>query len=491
MSKFSNRSGSEDKGRSRSRADKKSGKTTSGDKDKSKNYKAKRSFTKNKGFRDTKEVKSGDRPRRSFAGSEDRKPFKKDFGSERSTSSDRPKRSFGGGDDKKSFKKDFGKDQYADRPRRSFKEDPKDKFSKPRRDSDSFSERKSFRDSDSKPKRNFDDSVERKSFKKVIKKKEDKFSGFKKATSKYSDRPKSSSNGVPAKRRFTKPRKTDEGDTTRRVKFDEFEEGKAFAPQASRGTFGNKRGAKKNGPAAKQTGTDGLMRLNKYLSNAGVASRRDADNLILSGVVKVNGVVVDKLGTKINPTDKVTYGDATVKAERKVYLLLNKPKDYITTVDDPKERKTVMELVSGACRERIYPVGRLDRNTTGLLLFTNDGEMTTKLTHPKFGVKKVYHVSLNKGLKPEDFTAIVEGVELEDGIVKADDLAFVGEGKKEVGIEIHSGRNRIVRRIFEHLGYDVIKLDRVVFAGLTKKDLPRGKHRFLTAREISFLQMIG
>ena len=233
------------------------------------------------------------------------------------------------------------------------------------------------------------------------------------------------------------------------------------------------------------------MRLNKYLSNAGVASRRDADNLILSGVVKVNGVVVDKLGTKINPTDKVTYGDATVKAERKVYLLLNKPKDYITTVDDPKERKTVMELVTGACRERIYPVGRLDRNTTGLLLFTNDGEMTTKLTHPKFGVKKVYHVSLNKGLKPEDFTAIVEGVELEDGIVKADDLAFVGEGKKEVGIEIHSGRNRIVRRIFEHLGYDVIKLDRVVFAGLTKKDLPRGKHRFLTAKEISFLQMIG
>jgi 23S rRNA pseudouridine2605 synthase len=174
-----------------------------------------------------------------------------------------------------------------------------------------------------------------------------------------------------------------------------------------------------------------------------------------------------------------------------VYLLLNKPKDYITTVDDPKERKTVMELVSGVCRERIYPVGRLDRNTTGLLLFTNDGEMTTKLTHPKFGVKKVYHVSLNKGLKPDDFKLITEGLELEDGIVKADDLAFVGEGKKEVGIEIHSGRNRIVRRIFEHLGYDVIKLDRVVFAGLTKKDLPRGKHRFLTAKEISFLQMIG
>jgi len=234
-----------------------------------------------------------------------------------------------------------------------------------------------------------------------------------------------------------------------------------------------------------------LIRLNKYLSNAGIASRRDADSLIVSGTVKVNGVVVDQLGAKISPTDKVTYGDSAVRTERKVYLLLNKPKDYITTLDDPKERKTVMELVTGACRERIYPVGRLDRNTTGLLLFTNDGDMTTKLTHPKFGVKKVYHVSLNKGLKPEDFKAITEGVELEDGVVKADDLAFVGEGKKEVGIEIHSGRNRIVRRIFEHLGYDVLKLDRVVFAGLTKKDLPRGKHRFLTGKEISFLQMIG
>jgi 23S rRNA pseudouridine2605 synthase len=172
-------------------------------------------------------------------------------------------------------------------------------------------------------------------------------------------------------------------------------------------------------------------------------------------------------------------------------MLLNKPKDYITTMDDPQERKTVIDLIKGACKERIYPVGRLDRNTTGLLLLTNDGELTTKLTHPKFGVKKVYHVSLNKGLKPDDFKAIIEGVELEDGLVKADDLAFVGEGKRDVGIEIHSGRNRVVRRLFEHLGYDVLKLDRVVFAGLTKKDLPRGKHRFLTAKEISFLKMIG
>lgn len=235
----------------------------------------------------------------------------------------------------------------------------------------------------------------------------------------------------------------------------------------------------------------GLIRLNKYLSNAGVASRRDADDLISSGAVKVNGIVVDQLGYKIKPTDKVTYGDQAVKGERKVYLLLNKPKDYITTMDDPQERRTVMQLISGACKERVYPVGRLDRNTTGLLLFTNDGELAAKLTHPKHGIKKVYHVSLNKGLKADDFKAIIDGVELEDGLVKADDLAFVGEGKKEIGIEIHSGRNRVVRRLFEHLGYDVIKLDRVAFAGLSKKELPRGKHRFLTAKEISFLQMIG
>lgn len=525
MGKFNNKSGSEDKGRSKSRADKRPSRGASAEGgEKAKTYKVKRSFTKNKSFRDTKENKPGESPRRSFIGTDERRPFKKDSEGGEKSYSERPKRSYGDSDEKKPFKKDFSKDKYGDRPRRVFKDSDErksfkkegegfkeDKFAKPRRSSDSFGERKPFRDSDdrpkrkfeekepsgdrdSKPKRGFDDSTDRKSYKKVVKKKEDKFSGFKRAAAgggKYNEAPKRGANDAPAKRRFTKPRKNEEGETTRRVKFDEFEDGKAFAPQTSREKFGDKRPAKKQAPLPKQTGTDGMMRLNKYLSNAGIASRRDADNLILSGTVKVNGVVVDKLGSKISSTDKVTYGDSAVKAERKVYLLLNKPKDYITTVDDPKERKTVMELVSGVCRERIYPVGRLDRNTTGLLLFTNDGEMTTKLTHPKFGVKKVYHVSLNKGLKPDDFKAITEGLELEDGIVKADDLAFVGEGKKEVGIEIHSGRNRIVRRIFEHLGYDVIKLDRVVFAGLTKKDLPRGKHRFLTAKEISFLQMIG
>lgn len=271
-----------------------------------------------------------------------------------------------------------------------------------------------------------------------------------------------------------------EGSPERRVKFEEFEEGRAFKKQEATGK--DKSGKPKE---------EGLIRLNKYLANAGISSRREADTLIQSGVVKVNGEVVDQLGFKVKPGDKVTYGDSAVRSERKVYLLLNKPKDYISTVDDPRERKTVMDLIVGACKERIYPVGRLDRNTTGLLLMTNDGELTTKLTHPKFGVKKVYHVTLDKGLRADDFRKIVEGFDLEDGPIKVDDLAFVGEGKKEVGVEIHSGRNRIVRRMFEQLGYDVIKLDRVVFAGLTKKDLPRGKHRFLTAKEISFLQMIG
>ena len=245
---------------------------------------------------------------------------------------------------------------------------------------------------------------------------------------------------------------------------------------------------KSSGPKS-LAGEDGLIRLNKYLSNSGIASRRDADVLITSGAVKVNGEVVTQLGYKIKPGDKVSYGDEAVKGEKKVYILLNKPKDYITTVDDPRERRTVMHLIEGACKERVYPVGRLDRNTTGVLLLTNDGDITARLTHPKYGVKKIYHVTLNKGLRADHFREIIEGVELEDGKIQADDLQFPGESRKEVGIEIHSGRNRIVRRLFEHLGYEVIKLDRVSFAGLTKKDISRGKWRFLSPKEINFLHM--
>ena len=234
------------------------------------------------------------------------------------------------------------------------------------------------------------------------------------------------------------------------------------------------------------------IRLNRYIANAGVCSRREADELIAAGAVSVNGKVITEMGYRLQDGDKVSYGGETLKREKLVYVLLNKPKDFITTLDDPTQRKTVFDLVKKACKERIYPVGRLDRNTTGLLLLTNDGELTKKLTHPKHGVRKVYHVTLDKPVAKADLEKLAgEGLDLTDGHVIPDVVSYVGDNKKEVGIEIHSGRNRIVRRMFEHLGYDVVKLDRVVFAGLTKKDLPRGDYRMLTEKEVSFLKMLG
>lgn len=240
---------------------------------------------------------------------------------------------------------------------------------------------------------------------------------------------------------------------------------------------------RKNAPVAKD---DGLIRLNRYISNSGICSRRKADELIEAGVVSVNGEVVSELGHKIDPVkDQVRYNGELLKREKKVYVLLNKPKDYITTTDDPQERRTVMQLVEKASRERIYPVGRLDRNTTGLLLMTNDGELADKLSHPKNGITKIYHVELNRSLSQGDLNKIQFGLELEDGIIKPDSVSYVtGGSKREVGIQIHSGKNRIVRRIFEHLGYDVVKLDRVVYGNLTKKDLPRGRWRFLEEHEL-------
>jgi 23S rRNA pseudouridine2605 synthase len=232
------------------------------------------------------------------------------------------------------------------------------------------------------------------------------------------------------------------------------------------------------------------IRLNKFLANAGVCSRREADNYIQAGVVSVNGVIVTELGTKVNKDDKVLFHDQRVQTEHKVYILLNKPKNCVTTSDDPQERLTVMDLVKNACSERVYPVGRLDKNTTGVLLLTNDGDLASRLTHPKHDKKKIYHAFLDRPVDKKDMTAISEGIELEDGVIKADAVSYPDlEDKKQVGIEIHSGKNRIVRRIFEHLGYRVVKLDRVYFAGLTKKNLPRGKWRFLTAAEITSLIM--
>ena len=232
------------------------------------------------------------------------------------------------------------------------------------------------------------------------------------------------------------------------------------------------------------------IRLNKFLANAGICSRREADEFITAGVVSVNGEVVTELGTKIKRTDEVKFHDETVSVERKVYVLLNKPKDCVTTSDDPQERKTVMHCVKDACKERIYPVGRLDRNTTGVLLLTNDGDMASKLTHPKYLKKKIYHVHCDKNVTKADLEQIASGITLDDGEIRADAVSYASEtDKKQVGIEIHSGKNRIVRRIFESLGYKVMKLDRVYFAGLTKKGLKRGDWRFLTEMEVNMLRM--
>ncbi|MCR4918304.1 MAG: pseudouridine synthase [Prevotella sp.] len=232
------------------------------------------------------------------------------------------------------------------------------------------------------------------------------------------------------------------------------------------------------------------VRLNKFLANAGICSRREADQYIEAGVVSVNGQVVTELGTKVLRTDEIRFHDELVKSEKKVYVLLNKPKDYVTTSDDPEQRKTVMDLVKNACEERIYPVGRLDRNTTGVLLLTNDGDLASKLTHPKYMKKKIYHVHLDKACTLADMRQIMDGITLDDGEIKADDVQYCApEDRKQVGIEIHSGKNRIVRRIFEHLGYHVTKLDRVQFCGLTKKNVRRGDWRYLTEEEVDRLRM--
>lgn len=253
---------------------------------------------------------------------------------------------------------------------------------------------------------------------------------------------------------------------------------------------GEKQAASGNKKISLLKKSDKEIRLNKFIANAGICSRREADELIEKGEIKINGEVVTSMGHKVTSKDEVVYKGKVISAEKKVYVLLNKPKGFVTTMDDPHAEKTVISLVKGACPERIYPVGRLDKDTTGLLLFTNDGEMTKKLTHPSYEKKKIYHVFLDKEFTPADLDQVKKGIELEDGMIAADAISYIEtEDKKQVGIEIHSGKNRIVRRIFAHLGYRVVKLDRVVFAGLTKKNLPRGKWRFLSEKEVGFLKM--
>ncbi len=263
-----------------------------------------------------------------------------------------------------------------------------------------------------------------------------------------------------------------------------------------RGRLGNKNlndefeTSGKKGKAAPSKKEPGAMRLNRYIANAGLCSRREADTFIATGCVTINGKIVSEMGYQVLPGESVSFNGKIITAEKKMYVLLNKPKGYVTTSDDPHADKTVMELIANACPERIYPVGRLDKATTGLLLFTNDGDMTKRLTHPKYNRKKIYHVFVDQKVTKNHLQEIVDGITLEDGFVAADSVSYVSEDdKKQVGIEIHSGKNKIVRRIFEHLGYKVEKLDRVYFCGLTKKDLPRGRWRFLTEDEVNVLKM--
>jgi len=312
----------------------------------------------------------------------------------------------------------------------------------------------------------------------------------------------------PRKRKDSRPtgrpgdKKAKEDKPFQRDKFQKRKEDKPGKPREGareRPSFSIKKEKKYTGPGKK----DGeyipkrereaeTIRLNKYIANAGICSRREADELIKAGVITVNGTVVTELGTKVKPSDKVHYGDQLLFNEKKRYILLNKQKGYVTTTKDPHAKNTVMELIEGACKERVYPVGRLDRNTTGLLLFTNDGELSKRLTHPSSKIKKLYHVVLDQPLKKADMLKIAGGIELEDGLVKVDSIAYdiTAKDKRELGVEIHSGKNRVIRRVFESMNYKVSRLDRVMFAGLTKKNLPRGKWRFLTEQEVIFLKRL-
>ncbi len=416
-----------------------------------------------------------DRPRKSFGD----KPF-----------GDKPafKRRSSDGDDKPAFKRRSD----DDRPRKSFGD-------KPFGDKPAFKRRSS--DGDDKPafKRRSDDDRPRKSF-------GDKPFGdkpaFKRRSSDGDDKPAFKRRSDDDRPAFKKPfgsressrgdkptrRTSGPSDRNRRTSSGEENEWKVFSDKDEAKSYVDEHSSTKSRGDSEEGGS---LRLNKYIANTGLCSRREADDMIEAGVIKVNGKIVTELGTKVSSSDIIHYGDQPLKREKMVYILLNKPKDYITTTDDPQDRKTVLDLVSGACTERIYPVGRLDRNTTGVLLLTNDGDMAQRLMHPKYDVQKIYQVTLDTNLKKEDFDKILEGFELEDGFIKADELDYVGAGenKKEIGVVLHSGRNRIVRRMFESLGYTVIQLDRVTYAGLTKKNLPKGRWRALTAQEIGFLKM--
>ncbi len=405
-------------------------------------------------------------------------------------------------------KSDFPKSKHSDSEKKSFP--PKDRKEK-REDKPAFerfrdeSRPSDFGSSKQKSTTRSDDYKKRKpseetSFPKKYADKKESFFDKKKderSTKPFTKRPFSKESGPIKKSSSANPYDLDEKDfdyDKPKTPFNKTE-GKGFKGRGyEKKAYVKKTWTNKNAPVKKsREEDDGSMRLNKYIANAGICSRREADDLISSGVVQVNGKTITEMGYRVKQTDIIKYGGQTLKKERLVYLILNKPKDYITTADDPQKRRTVLELIAGACKERIYPVGRLDRATTGLLMFTNDGDLTKKLTHPKYGVRKIYHVELDKPLKRADMDKITEGLELEDGPIKVDEISYVANGidKTQVGVEIHSGKNRIVRRIFEHMGYNVRKLDRVMFGSLTKKDLSRGRWRILSDTEVGMLKMIS
>ena len=412
------------------------------------------------------------------SGRPQRRSFHRDGDNDDENQGDRPRRSFG------------GPRKYGDRPRRS--------FGGPRRDDD-------------RPRRSFGDKPFRRKFD------DDKEGGEPRERRSYGDKPRSfgdrprRSFGGPRKdgdrprRSFGRPRRDDDrprrDDDRPRRNFSEERAARKDEMTESRINRFKETGdeiIEKQRPYVqeytpkprqpKAAGEEGV-RLNKFIANSGICSRREADDYISAGVVSVNDQVVTEMGVKVFQNDVVKFNGEIVKGEKKVYIIMNKPKDYVTTTSDPHAEKTVMDLIAGKCAERVYPVGRLDRETTGVLLLTNDGELTEQLTHPSYEKKKIYQAFLDKNLKKDDFEKIVNGIELEDGPIQSDALSYIDEDESQVGIEIHTGRNRIVRRIFESLGYEVKKLDRVYFAGLTKKGLRRGQWRFLTEQEIGMLKM--
>ncbi len=506
----------------------------------------KRSGSDDRRSRPERKPYSSDRPERKSYGSDrpERKPYGSDRPERKSYGSDRPERKPVGSDRPEKPRRSFDKPErkpYSsdrpDRPPRSF-DKPERRFGdderKPRPEKRSFSsDRPEKRErSFDKPERRFGEDEEqprpeRKQFSpdrarktpRTFDKPDKRFSDESKPrpyrTERY-ERPERSADSAEdsSAEETSKPRpyKAERPERPARParSYDKPEnsfgddepKGSTFSKpeRKDRGEYPEKRPYKqrktenRGKPARREKAEDdGSIRLNKYIANSGICSRREADNLIEAGAISINGVVVTELGTKVQPTDKIKYGDQTLSREKPRYVLLNKPKGFITTTDDPDNRKTVMNLVAKACRERIYPIGRLDRNTTGLLLFTNDGDMAKKLAHPRYGIKKTYHVVLDRNLTKTDMKKISDGLMLDDGITKVDAIEYITEAqdKKEIGIELHSGKNRVVRRIFETLDYKVVRLDRVVYAGLTKKNLPRGEWRFLEQKEINMLKIIS